>query len=150
MLIKLVAIVAAFILAEPWLPRPTAERYARDVYAVTQQCEAALMLVATADGESNLRRSVETCRTRGRRGELGLYQLLPDYLNDATARRICRDNRLATRLAHSRLVWLRGDRGSAEAALVGYIGKSKRAERLARGRVELYAKLRREVTCGDD
>jgi hypothetical protein len=145
--VKLAAIVAAFLLAEPWLPQTTAQRYGADVLAATSQCEAALMLVATADGESSLRGDVERCEVTGKHGEVGLYQLRPKYLGARTTDAVCHDNRLATRLAHWRLARLRAEKPSAQAALVGYIGASSMAAQLAEKRVALYERLRREIPC---
>jgi hypothetical protein len=145
-------ILTAILTVAPALPPETAERYANDIaMAADGDAEMAAALVATAEGESHFRSSIERCECRqwecdrGENGKvraLGLFQLQYYWWANHDAAEICTDNALSAMLTAKELGYLQKRFGWVR-ALRYHIG-NKATDEQVRPRILRFEQLVRE------
>jgi hypothetical protein len=149
-------ILAAILTLAPALPQETAERYANDIaVAAAGDLEMAAALVATAEGESHFRSTIERCECqswecdRGEDGKvraLGLFQLQYYWWANHDAEEICGHNDLAAILTAKELYYLQKRYGWAR-ALRYHIG-GKATDEQVRPRLRRFEQLMSEWKAG--
>jgi len=145
-------ILTAILTLAPALSPEIAARYADDIaMAAGGDLEMAAALVATAEGESNFRSSIERCECqqwecdRGEDGKiraLGIFQLHYYWWAKHDAKEICTDNALAATLTARQLSYLQKRFGWTR-ALRYHIG-GKATDEQVRPRLRRFEQLTRE------
>jgi hypothetical protein len=145
-------ILTAILTLAPALSPEIAARYADDIaMAAAGDLEMAAALVATAEGESNFRSTIERCECqqwecdRGEDGKiraLGIFQLHYYWWAKHDAKEICADNALAATLTAKQLNYLQKRFGWAR-ALRYHIG-GKATDEQVRPRLRRFEQLTRE------
>jgi hypothetical protein len=139
------ALALAIVTATPAgasLSHDQAARYSADIAAVAEDVEEAIALSIVANYESDWRASVASCEVTGDDGRaVSIYQLHAHHLHGHSREDVCKDNRLATRLAAQVLGQLHRAIGTWRDTFARYVGTWRRYDPRVVKRDALFQRL---------